>query len=46
LQSEGDQTIQTLMNYIEENNPGWMNQPGNKELAYQFFSDTLKAQKK
>lgn len=37
----GAQNISVLMNLLEENNPGWLSQPGNKALAYDYFNRIL-----
>jgi hypothetical protein len=41
LGDPGAQNMSVLMNLLEENNPGWLAQPGNKALAYDYFNRIL-----
>jgi hypothetical protein len=38
--------IKALMDALEENSPGWLAQPGNKALAYDYFSQVLAGNKR
>lgn len=38
--------IKVLMDMVEENNPGWLALPGNKALAYDYFSKVLSGNKR
>lgn len=38
--------IKVLMDMVEENNPGWLALPGNKALAYDYFSKVLAGNKR
>lgn len=35
------QNIKVLMDLLEQNNPGWLSDPNNKALAYDYFSKVL-----
>lgn len=42
----GAQNMQQLMNALEENSPGWLAQPGNKAIAYDYFNRLLSQSKR
>lgn len=46
IKQSGAQSMQQLMDALEENSPGWLARPGNKSIAYDYFNRLLSQNKR